>query len=120
MPEVVQYTDWNDYDVETYIQIFNCMGFLMQVEIESVARIIWNAKHPVMTIKPFAAGRCTPFVGLNFNWNVIRECDMITVGANSAAEVREDVEISMAALERRFPDLEGRSSPFKQAVLGHQ
>ena len=120
MPEVVQYTDWNDYDVETYIQIFNCMGFLMQVEIESVARIIWNAKHPVMTIKPFAAGRCTPFVGLNFNWNVIRKCDMITVGANSAAEVREDVEISMAALERRFPDLEGRSSPFKQAVLGHQ
>lgn len=120
MPEVVQYADWNDYDVETYIQIFNCMGFLMQVEIESVARIIWNAKHPVMTIKPFAAGRCTPFVGLNFNWNVIRECDMITVGANSAAEVREDVEISMAALERRFPDLEGRSSPFKQAVLGHK
>ncbi|MBE6614900.1 MAG: hypothetical protein E7631_06315 [Ruminococcaceae bacterium] len=120
MPEVVQYTDWNDYDVETYIQIFNCMGFLMQVEIESVARIIWNARHPVMTIKPFAAGRCTPFVGLNFNWNVIRECDMITVGANSAAEVREDVEISMAALERRFPDLEGRSSPFKQAVLGHK
>ena len=73
MPEVVQYTDANDYDVETYIQIFNCMGFLMQVEIESVARIIWNAKHPVMTIKPFAAGRCTPFVGLNFNWNVIRD-----------------------------------------------
>ncbi|MBQ8641791.1 MAG: hypothetical protein IJ480_06185 [Clostridia bacterium] len=119
MPEVVQYADANEYDVETYIQIFNCMGFLMQVEIESVARIIWNAKHPVMTIKPFAAGRCTPFVGLNFNWNVIRDCDMITVGANSAAEVREDVEISLAALERRAPDIEGRSSPFKQAVLGH-
>jgi len=120
MPEVVQYTDWNEYDVETYIQIFNCMGFLMQVEVESVARIIWNAKHPVMTIKPFAAGRCTPFVGLTFNWNVIRDCDMITVGANSAAEVREDVEISMAALERRNPDIEGRSSPFRQAVLGHK
>jgi len=120
MPEVVQYTDANDYDVETYIQIFNCMGFLMQVEIESVARIIWNAKHPVMTIKPFAAGRCTPFVGLNFNWNVIRDCDMITVGANSAAEVHEDVEISFAALERRMANIEGRSSPFKQAVLGHK
>ena len=105
MPEIIQYTDANEYDVETYIQIFNCMGFLMQVEIESVARIIWNAKHPVMTIKPFAAGRCTPFVGLNFNWNVIRECDMITVGANSAAEVHEDVEISLAALERRFDNI---------------
>lgn len=27
MPEVIQYADENDYDVETYIQIFNCMGF---------------------------------------------------------------------------------------------
>ena len=35
MPEVVQYADQNDYDVETYIQIFNCMGFLMQVEVEN-------------------------------------------------------------------------------------
>jgi len=60
MPEVVLYCDANDYDVETYIQIFNCVGFMMQVEIESVARIIHNAKHPVMTIKSMAAGRTTP------------------------------------------------------------
>ena len=46
MPELVTYSDKNEYDVETYIQIFNCMGFLMQVEIESVARIIHNAKNP--------------------------------------------------------------------------
>ena len=88
--------------------------------MEGVAAIIRNAKHPVMTIKPFAAGRCTPFVGFNFNWNVIRDCDMITVGANSEAEVREDVEISFAALERRAPEVEGRSSPYKQTVLGHK
>ena len=119
MPELVTYTDANEYDVETYIQIFNCMGFLMQVEVESVARIIRNAKHPVMTIKPMAAGRTTPFVGLNFNWAVLRDCDMITVGAGSAAEAREDIEISLAALERRAPDLAARSSPFKQSILGH-
>ncbi|NLB15341.1 MAG: hypothetical protein GX827_00825 [Clostridiales bacterium] len=120
MPEAILYCDSNGYDVETYIQIFNCMGFLMQIEIESVARIINNAKKPVMTIKPFAAGRTTPFVGLNFNWNVIRDCDMITVGATSEAEVHEDVEISFAALERRFPDLTARSSPAKQEILGHK
>ena len=39
----------------------------MQVEIETVNRIIRNAKKPVMTIKPMAAGRTTPFVGLNFS-----------------------------------------------------
>ena len=118
MPEVLLYCDLNGYDVETYIQIFNCMGFMMQGEIENVARIIHNADHPVMTIKPMAAGRTTPFVGLTFNWNVIRPCDMITVGAGSAVEAAEDIEISLAALEHRMPDLEGRSSPAKyQDVL---
>jgi len=119
MPEVVQYTDANEYDVETYIQIFNCMGFLMQVEIESVARIIHAAKHPVMTIKPMAAGRCTPYVGLTFSFGAIRGCDMVTVGTNSAREAAEDIEIAAAALEHRFPDLAARSSPFRQGVLGH-
>lgn len=120
MPELITYSDANGYDVETYIQIFNCMGFLMQVEVESVARIIHNAKKPVMTIKPMAAGRCTPYVGLTFNWNAIRDCDMITVGAGSQLEVEEDVEISLAALEHRFPNLGSRSSPVKQHILGHK
>ncbi len=111
MPELVVYSDANDYDVETYIQTYNCLGFLMQVEIETVASIINNAKKPVMTIKPMAAGRCTPFVGLTFSWNTIRDCDMVTVGCFSADEVHEDVEISLAALERRFPNIEKRSSP---------
>jgi hypothetical protein len=31
MPEVIQYADWNNYDVETYIQIFNCLGFLLLI-----------------------------------------------------------------------------------------
>ncbi|MCL2513257.1 MAG: hypothetical protein FWF08_05080, partial [Oscillospiraceae bacterium] len=57
MPELVIYSDANGYDVETYIQIFNCMGFLMQVEVESVAAVINGAKKPVMNIKPMAAGR---------------------------------------------------------------
>jgi hypothetical protein len=119
MPEAILYSDKNGYDVETYIQIFNCMGFLMQVEVEAVAKIIRNAKKPVMTIKPFAAGRTTPFIGLNFNWNVIRPCDMITIGASTELEAREDIEYSFAALERRAPNVEGRGSPVNQEVLGH-
>lgn len=119
MPEVVQYADKNEYDVETYIQIFNCMGFLMQIEVEYVARIIHNAKKPVMTIKPMAAGRCTPYVGFTFAWNAIRDCDMVTVGAGSALEAIEDIELSKAILERRHPEIGVRNSPVKQGVLGH-
>jgi hypothetical protein len=117
MPEVIQYSDLNGYDVETYIQIFNCLGFMMQVEIESVIRIIHDAKKPVMTIKPMAAGRTTPYVGLTFNWNVLRPIDMITVGVLSRHEVEEDIEISLAALERRLPNLEGRASPAAQSII---
>jgi hypothetical protein len=117
MPEVIQYADLNGYDVETYIQIFNCLGFLMQVEAESVIRIIHEAKKPVMTIKPMAAGRVSPYVGLTFNWNVLRDQDMITVGCISEHEAHEDVEISLAALEKRLPNLEGRSSPGKTSII---
>ena len=118
MPELVLYSDAHpEYDVQTYIQIYNCMGFLMQIEVESVHKTIWNAKKPVMTIKSMAAGRCSPFVGLTFSYNTIRPCDMVTVGAMTAAEVHEDVEIAMAAIEHRYPDLEGRSSPNKTVIM---
>jgi hypothetical protein len=117
MPEIIQYSDLNEYDVETYIQIFNCVGFMMQVEVESVIRIIHEAKKPVMTIKPMGAGRTTPYVGLTFNWNVLREKDMITVGCINEHEAHEDVEISLAALEKRLPNLEGRSSPAKTSII---
>jgi hypothetical protein len=117
MPEIVQYCDQNGYDVETYIQIFNCQGFMMQIEIESVIRIIHEAKKPVMTIKPMAAGRVSPYVGLTFNWSVLRPVDMVTVGVLSSYEAEEDIEISLAALEGRLPNLEGRSSPAAQSII---
>jgi len=63
-----------------------------------------------MTIKPMAAGRLTPYTGFNFVWNTIREQDMVTVGVMSSQEAAESVEISFAAIERRFPDVEGRTS----------
>ena len=117
MPELIIYSDLNGYDVETYVQIFNCMGFLMQVEVEYIHKVIWNAKKPVMTIKSMAAGRVTPFVGLTFSWNAIRPCDMVTVGCLTTEEAAEDIEISRAALEHRPPNLEGRSSPSKTAIM---
>ena len=117
MPEVVQYSDRNEYDVQTYIQIYNCMGFLMQIEVEGVNSIIWNAKKPVMTIKSMAAGRCTPFVGLTFSYTTIRDCDMVTLGAFTPEEVHEDVEIAMATLEHRHPLLGKRSSPAMSSIL---
>ena len=103
--------------MQTYIQLYNCMGFLMQIEVEGVRRIIENARHPVMTIKSMAAGRCTPYVGLTFSFASLRDCDMVTVGAHTPDEAREDIEIAWAAIERRYPDLARRNSPNITAVL---
>jgi hypothetical protein len=112
MPEIIRYADNNDYDVETYIQIYNPAGFLMQVEIETVQRIIWNARKPVLTIKPMAAGHLNPFVGLSFVWNTIREQDMVAVGCMTPLEAHEAVEYSFAAFEKRLPDVEGRGHQY--------
>jgi hypothetical protein len=70
-----------------------------------------------MTIKPMAAGRVSPFVGLNFAWHTIRPCDMVTVGCFTPEEAAEDIEISMAAMEGRAPELEGRNSPNKTSIM---
>jgi hypothetical protein len=104
MPETVVYADEMEADVETYIQIYNSSGFLMQVEADWVMRIIQNARKPVMTIKPLAAGRILPVVGLAFVWNTIRDSDMVTIGTTTPEEAREVIEISRDLLSKRIPE----------------
>jgi len=104
MPETVIYADKMEADIETYIQLYNSAGFLMQLEADWVMRVIQEAKKPVMTIKPLAAGRILPVVGLAFVWNTIRDQDMVTIGTTTPDEAREVIEISLALLNRRLPD----------------
>jgi hypothetical protein len=108
MPEVIEYTDENGYDVEVYIQIYNAIGFLMQVEIETIHSFIWHAKKPVLIIKPMAAGHLNPFVGLSFVWNTIRSQDMVAVGCMTPEEAGEVIEISRSIFEHRPPNIPGR------------
>jgi hypothetical protein len=77
------------------------MGFLMQVEVDWVARIIRDAQRPVMTIKPLAAGQLRPFQGLAFAWSTLRDQDMVTVGTMSPKEAAEVIEISLDLIEHR-------------------
>lgn len=116
MPETVVYADQTGADVETYIQLYNAAGFLLQVEADWVMRIIQNAKKPVMTIKPLAAGRLLPVVGLAFVWNTIRQCDMVTIGTTTPAEAREVVEISLNLLDKRLPENELQRTRSKSSL----
>ena len=126
MPETVVLADKMGADVETYIQLYNADGFLMQVEADWVMRIIRNAHKPVMTIKPLAAGKLLPVVGLAFVWNTIREQDMVTVGTTTPDEAHEVIELSLDLLDRRLPDnplqqtrsKKSLSSPVTNGVAG--
>ncbi len=116
MPETVVYADKTGADVETYIQIYNATGFLMQVEVDWVMRIIRNAKKPVMTIKPLAAGRLQPVVGLAFVWNTIRDGDMVTIGTVAPDEAREAIDISLDLLDRRLTQHELQTTRSKESL----
>ena len=116
MPESVVIADTTGADIETYIQIYNAAGFLMQVEADWVMRIIRNAKKPVMTIKPLAAGRLLPPVGLAFAWNTIRDCDMVTIGTTTPDEAREVIDLSLGFLNRRIPANELQKTRSKSSL----
>jgi hypothetical protein len=117
MPESVVYADRMGADVETYIQIYNAAGFLMQVEADWVQRIIQNAQKPVMTIKPLAAGRLMPIVGLAFVWNTIRPQDMVTIGTTTVDEAREVIDLSLDLLSHQAPDVELQRTRSKNSLL---
>ncbi|MFN2286355.1 MAG: hypothetical protein ACK2UQ_18200 [Anaerolineae bacterium] len=117
IPETVIYADETGLDVETYIQPFNLMGYLMQLEVDWVGRIIQKAKKPVMTIKTMAAGQIRPYQAMTFVWNAIRDCDMVTVGTMAPEEAQELVDLSLEVLERRPLSMELQKTRSKATVL---
>jgi hypothetical protein len=118
IPETVVYADESGLDVETYIQPFNLLGYLMQLEVDWVGRIIQNAKKPVMTIKTMAAGQIRPYQALTFTWNAIRDCDMVTLGTMAPEEASELVDLSLEILEHRLSSAPLQKTRSKAAVVG--
>jgi len=116
MPEAIVIVDRTGLDVESYIQPYNAAGFLCPIETDWVANVIRQAKKPVMTIKPLAAGRLPPPTGLAFVWSTIREIDMVTIGTMSPYEAEEDIELSLAYLERRGAGVELQATRSKATL----
>jgi hypothetical protein len=101
MPETIIYADESGLDTETYISIYNSAGFLMQLEVDWTGWIISQAKKPVLTIKPMAAGQVRPFQAMAFVWSTIRDQDMVAVGTMSPKEAEELIYHSNNILEKR-------------------
>ncbi len=117
MPESIIYADRQDADVETYIQIYNAAGFLMQVEVDWIMRTIHKAQKPVMTIKPLAAGKLMPVVGMTYVWNTIRDQDMVAIGCSTPDEAREIIDLSLDLLNRRVPEQNLQATRSKASLV---
>ena len=116
MPESIVYADESGLDVETYISLYNSMGYLMQVEVDWILNVIKRAKKPVMTIKPMAAGLLRPLQGLTFVWNTIRPQDMVTVGTMTPREAEESIELSLSILEKRDSNVRLQETRSKASI----
>lgn len=116
LPEAIVYADEQKLDVATYIQIYNAAGFMMPLEVDWVHRIITGAAHPVLTIKPLAAGRLLPLVGLAFSWSTIRDFDMVAVGTMTPDEAKEVIELSWSLLDKRASNVQLQRTRSKASV----
>ena len=115
-PQSIIIADQTGLDVGTYIQLYNAAGFLMHVEIDWVHRVIQNAAKPVIVIKPMAAGRLQPLVGLAFVWATLRPRDMVCVGTLTPDEAKELIELSLSLLENRQAALELQTTRSKASL----
>ena len=120
MPETPVYADESGLDVATYIQIYNPIGFLMQIEVDWVYRMIWNCRKPVICIKPMAAGRVLPLVGMAFAWSTIREQDMVCAGTMTPDEAKELIDLSWSILDRRESTIALQRTRSKESVERRQ
>jgi hypothetical protein len=116
MPEAIIYADESKLDVETYVSIYNAVGFMMQIEVDWTHKVIHGAAKPVLTIKPLAAGRLPPFQGLAFAWSTIRPQDLVAVGAMTAAEAAECIELSLGFIEGRDAQVKLQETRSKKSV----
>lgn len=117
LPEVIVAADKAKLDVCSYISVYNPAGFMMSIEVDWVQKLIHGARHPVTCIKPMAAGRVMPYVGLPFVWSTIRDCDLVTVGTMTPDEAKECIEISLATLEKRLPDRALQTTRSKETLV---
>jgi len=97
-PETITVCDQAGYDVATYIQPYNAIGFLCQVETDWIGRVIRDTPKPVMCIKPLGAGRILPPTGLQFVFSTCKPADMVVIGTMNVYEAEEDVQIALEIL----------------------
>ena len=68
------------YDVPVIIQPLNTLGFQSDIEVNTLVKTIQSTEIQIINIKPLAAGRLLPEVGLPFCYNSIKKNDFVACG----------------------------------------
>ncbi len=116
-PEAIAVGDRAGYDIATYIQPLNPIGFLCAVETDWTAGIINRTEKPVICIKPLAAGRVNPPTGLGFAFSNLKPIDMVCIGLLCEEEAEEDLEIVRQIFERQRAQVELQYTRSKAALV---
>ena len=108
-PEAITVSDAAGYDIDSYIQPHNTAGFLCPIETDWTAKVINETPKPVMCIKPLAAARVMPDVGLRFVYSTNKPTDTVVIGLMSPEEAKEDIALARSIIEATedySPDLQ--------------
>lgn len=117
-PEAIVVGDRAGYDIATYIQPLNPIGFLCAVETDWAAGIIKGTEKMVICIKPLAAGRVNPPTGLSFAFDNIKLTDVVCIGLLCEEEAEEDLELARQILAGQQADVELQYTRSKASLKG--
>jgi len=115
-PEVITVTDAAGYDMETYIQPFNSIGFLCAVETDWMQRVINGTPKTVIVIKPLAAGRINPPTALGFVYQHLDPRHTVCIGCMSPEEAKEDIALARAFITGQSPHVELQKTRSKKTL----
>jgi len=115
-PETLTVLANSNYDIEFVILPFNSIGFLSNLEVNWIAKMIREFPKPIIIIKPLAAGRLMPEQGIPFVLENIKPDDPVAIGVMSPEEVEEDVAIFLETLHQQYNKRELLNTPSKSTV----
>lgn len=115
-PETLSVIKTKKYDVNFINLPFNVTGFLCNLEVNWIARIIQDIDIPIINIKPLAAGRLMPEEALPFCYKNIKSIDAVAIGLMSPEEAEEDAIIALNCLTDAQDNRELLATPSKSTI----
>ncbi|MHA1697373.1 MAG: hypothetical protein ACTSWN_00870 [Promethearchaeota archaeon] len=98
--EVISIVEKQAYDIPVIIQPLNVLGFQSNVEVNTLMREIKRTRVQIINIKPLAAGRILPEVGLDFCFRNIKDHDFVCCGFSCIHDADYDCQFVEILLKR--------------------